>query len=273
MGGRLIISGGGGLRVLEQGNPAFGHIHLPGASAMCACGEELFVSSGCGDMIWRMDRNLMPAALFAGGPGMRQLMVSGDGRQLLALCTDGNSVLMLDGRSGAPQMLVRAGDRPHAMTMRNNTLAVAGGGEGLLLFDAGSLALLSCLRAPWPVVSAALTERYACVLCCDDALNSVLICYERGAERGRMPLPGEPGALLAVGGMLLVCIRGWLYLVSPERMQKTARRRAPGLGTRLLCAGGSLLMLDALGETAFAHVEGSWKRLAHPAEDLCIRRE
>lgn len=272
MGRRLIISGGDGLRVLEEDTHAIEHIHLPGAGALCACGRELFVSSGCGDMIWRLDRNLMPAALFAGGPGMRQLLLSGDGGRLFALCADGSSILVLDSKSGAPLLLARAGSSPGGMAMRGNALAVAGGGEGLLLFDSGSLSLLSRLRTPWPAVSAALTERYACALCRDDMLDSVLVCYEHGIERGRLRLPGMPGTLHDLCGMLLVCTRGWLYAVSPERMQLAARRRAPGIGARLLFAGGILLMVDELGEAVYA-LAGRWKRLAHPAADLCIQGE
>jgi len=273
VGRRLIISGGDGLCVLREGTQTAEHIHLPGAGALCACGGGLFVSSGCGDMIWRLDRNLMPAALFAGGPGMRQLMLSGDGERLFALCTDGNSILVLDSKSGAPLLLAGAGNRPHAMALRGNALAVAGGGEGLLLFDAGSLSMIARLRTPWPAVSAALTERYACALCRDDMLNSILLCYERGIERGRLRLPGAPGTLFDLCGMLIVCTRGRLCVVSAERMQLMNMRRAPGLGARICFTDDGLLLADELSETVYALAGGDWKRIDHPAVDLCIQGE
>lgn len=110
---------------------------------LCAWGETVFCASGWGDVIWRLDaERMILTGLFAGGPGMRRLLLSPDGERLYALCTEADSVLLLDAVSGAPLILNRAGLNPQNITLdeTGDTLAAAAG-------ESGDVLLLACPHA------------------------------------------------------------------------------------------------------------------------------
>ena len=114
MGKRIIVSGGDEVRVFAPpGRGVLEHIRLEGAGTLCACGEHVFCASNWGDMVWRLDaQKLVPTGLFAGGPDMRNMLISPDGERLMILCAEADSVLLLDAVCGAPMVLARAGVNP-----------------------------------------------------------------------------------------------------------------------------------------------------------------
>ena len=93
----IVVSGGGELRSFAL--PMLGEnrrIRLDDAGALCAWGETVFCASGWGDVIWRLDaERMIPTGLFAGGPGMREMLsptsaIAGMGLDKdVALITDG----------------------------------------------------------------------------------------------------------------------------------------------------------------------------------------
>ena len=99
---RIIVSGGDEVRVFAPpGRGVLEHIRLEGAGTLCACGEHVFCASNWGDMVWRLDaQKLVPTGLFAGGPDMRNMLISPDGERLMILCAEADSVLLLDAVCG-----------------------------------------------------------------------------------------------------------------------------------------------------------------------------
>lgn len=90
MGKRIIVSGGDEVRVFAPpGRGVLEHIRLEGAGTLCACGEHVFCASNWGNMVWRLDaQKLVPTGLFAGGPDMRNMLISPDGERLMILCAE-----------------------------------------------------------------------------------------------------------------------------------------------------------------------------------------
>ena len=100
MGERIVVSGDGGVRVYASPpGRMLTACGLDGAGAICAARDCLFVASDRDNAIWRLDKNtLMPTGIFAGGPGISQMLSSGDGKRLYALCSDADSLLIPNGR-------------------------------------------------------------------------------------------------------------------------------------------------------------------------------
>ena len=131
--GRIIVSGAGKLRVflwpeLSKSEETI----LAGSGALCAGRGSVFAASD-ENAIYRLDRRtLLPQSVYAGGPGMRVLCLSADGRRLYALLSDADSVLMLGADTGAMLMLARVGVCPQSMRFDDTgqRLVIAGGKDG-----------------------------------------------------------------------------------------------------------------------------------------------
>lgn len=274
MGERIIVSGGGELREFA-GNAPGRRIRLDGAGALCACGGQLYCACDWGDVIWRLSgAMLVPTALFAGGPGMCQLLPSRAGDHLFALCADADSLLLLDAASGAPLMVNRVGVNPRAMAMdeTGDVLAVAGGecGEAVLLC-AHTLGVVRRLPMPGMVYAVALRAGTVYALSLSDTLDATLTAVPPCGVRQTLPLPGMPGTLAWHGDALACATQGHLYGISPCGTRILSAREAAGRASRLLFAGDGLLLCDPLGEAAYrlSLRSGRWRLLCERARDLC----
>ena len=197
---RIIVSGGDEVRVFAPpGRGVLEHIRLEGAGTLCACGEHVFCASNWGDMVWRLDaQKLVPTGLFAGGPDMRNMLISPDGERLMILCAEADSVLLLDAVCGAPMVLARAGVNPQHMSLDESgeVLAVAAGESGeVLLLSARSLALLRRLPMPGIVLDVALRAGTVYALCLNETLNSTMVTIPRAGARQILSLSGMPGRI------------------------------------------------------------------------------
>ncbi len=248
--GRLIVSDAEGLRETACGR----RVPLPGAGALCAAEGAVFCA-GEGSMIWRLDdRTLMPQGLFAGGPGMGQLLAQRT--RLYALCADADGVLLLSAQSGAPQVFARAGVGPTGMAMADDVLAVAGGMQGsVLLLDRRTLEARGEIAMPGPVMAAALGEGAVYALCLTETLESLLV-RARAGTRQSVHLPGMPGALCLHRDQLLAATQGFLYVVDARSLHVRRAQSAPGRADRLEQAGKALLMHDVLREQLYRMERG-----------------
>jgi hypothetical protein len=119
MSGRIIVSGDDGLCTYDCPPKNILAVQgLCGIGAICAGEDCLFAASQKENMIWQFHpETLAPMAVFSGGPGISQLMLSRDEKRLYALCSEADSLLMIHAQSGMPLMLARAGVNPCAMAL------------------------------------------------------------------------------------------------------------------------------------------------------------
>lgn len=271
---RVIVSGSGGLRELFVPGLRWGKAaRLEGAGALCAGQGSLFCACTPGDVIWRLDaQSLMPTALFAGGPGVRALGLSADGKRLYALCGDADSLLMLDAQTGAPMIVNRVGMGPCAMAMdeTGRVIAVAGGEcARAVLLCATTLDVIGSLPMPGVVVGVALRRGMVHALCLSETLSSTLTTVLPGGERRTLALRGMPGTLALCRGTLLAATHGHLYEIAEDGSRVLDEGGAAGRASRLLLCGERLLMLDMLSETLLAleRENGHWKCAAQGVSD------
>lgn len=270
---RLIVTGGGKVRALDSATLAeTARISLTGSGAVCRFERNLFVSSGWGDVIWRLAvDSLVPTALFAGGPGVSRLMTTPEGR-LLVLCADADS-LMLMTQDGAPLVVNRAGVNPRSMALSpdGRMVLVSGGASGeALLFEAANLSLLRALPMAGLVHDAVFYGDTICTLVMTETLDTLLCLVGTCGHVRMLPLSGMPGAIAAGGGALLCQAGGRLYRVSAEEGRVIRIWNAPGRAERMLKAGEKLLMLDSLTESLLAQDRrGDWRRMLTDAADMC----
>ncbi|MDO5378840.1 MAG: hypothetical protein Q4G52_10955 [Clostridia bacterium] len=272
---RIIVSGGDQIRELIMPEAVQRRcVRLEGALALAARDESLFCA--CGDVIWRLEASrLVPAGLFAGGPGVCQLALSPCGKRLYALLEDADSLLMLDALSGAPLVVNRVGVCPRAMAMdeEGEIVAVAGGEcAQTVLLCAKTLDVLSQLPMPGMVYAVALSGGTVYSLSLNDTLNTTLTTVSPGGVCRSLALSGMPGALCLSGGLLLAATHGYLYTIAPDGSRVLCRRSAAGRARRLFACGGQLLVCDMLGEAVFALDEGqgNWRMIGESAVDAAI---
>lgn len=262
---RLVLSGNDALRMCSF--PPFlerESVYLHHAGALCAGPGEIFCADDAERMIWRLDRRLRPTALFAGGPGIIQMILNG--QRLLALCAEADSVLSLDARSGELLFVARVGLNPCGMALDETAgvLAVAGGESGeAVLLDASSLEMMRRLPMPGPVCSVALGGGMLHALCLTETLSSCLVCVAGSGVAGSLLLSGMPGVLMRTDGMLLAAVQDTLYRLSDDGLRMNARCTAPGRAGDLLACSGRLLLRDMLSETLWAYMPSGnrWIRL------------
>lgn len=272
---RIIVSGGDQLRELLMPEAALQRcVQLEGAGAVAARGENLFCA--CGEVIWRLEaRRLVPAALFAGGPGICQMALSPCGARLYALLEDADSLLMLDALSGAPLVVNRVGVCPRAMALdeAGKTVAVAGGEcARTVLLCAKTLDVLSQLPMPGIVYAVALSGGTVYSLSLSDTLNTTLTTVSPGGVYRSLPLSGMPGALALSDGLLLAATHGYLYTIASDGSRVLCRRSAAGRARRLFSCGGQLVLCDMLGEAVFALGQGrrNWRMIGERALDAAV---
>ena len=277
MSGQLIVSGGDELREFSlPGAIPKRRIRLEGSGALCASAGNVFCACDWGDVIWRMDgRLLVPTGLFAGGPGMCDLMLSPDGERLYALCADADSLLAMSAVSGAPLMVNRVGVNPRQLAMDEDgeVLAVAGGEcASAVLLCAKTLRVLGQLPMPGIVYSVALCGGRVHALCLNDALGSTLTTVLPGGVRQTLRLPGMPGLLQSGRQGLLAATHEHLFTVSPDGARILAERDAAGRAGRFFDRPDGAIMQDSLGEALFARGAGSgrWRLIADCARDAAL---
>ena len=274
---RIIVSGDNALRLFSVPElTPLGRIPLEGAGALCGVGGTVFCACEPGGAIWRLGGDdLVPTALFAGGPGVCDLALSPDGERLYALCADADSVLMLDARSGAPQLLMRAGQNPCRMALdaSGRVLAVAGGAySAAVLLCAHTLRMVSCVQMPGPVYDVAHGAQSLHALCLNESLASTLATASGGMIRAQLSLAGMPGALLARPDGLLAATQDHLYALAPDGVRLLRGRDGPGRAARMLLAQGRLLVCDALSDALFAlgRRSGRWQLVCEHAHDVLL---
>lgn len=270
----MIVSGGDELRVFAPpGREALTRIRLEGAGALCASHGAVFCASEWGDMVWRLDaRRLVPTGLFAGGPGMKRLLLSPDGTRLLALCTEADSVLLLDAGCGLPLVLAKTGLNPQniALDETGDVLAVAAGESGeVLLLSARSLTLLHSLPMPGIVFDVTLRAGTVYALCLNDALNTTLVTVPRVGARQRLTLSGMPGCIRAEGEALICATEGFFHTVSLDGTRLFRTEHAPGRANAWRRCGGALMVCDMLSERVFTQNSGGqWSLFCACARDM-----
>ncbi len=232
------------------------------AGALCVSGRHVFCAVDEGRAILRLNRDtLTPEAVFCGGPGIRQMLTSADGRRLYALCADADSVLMLDAASGAPMIVCRAGCNPQQMALRGGVLAVAGGESGCVyLLDAYTLEVRESLPMLGPVYSVDVYGHSVYALCLTSSLDAMLVTEAPGG-RMQLAMGGMPGCVLRHEKRLLVSVCGRLYGVSFDGGCILRASAAPGRLGKLLAAQEALLCVDMLSERLFACGRGDIWRL------------
>lgn len=275
----LIVSGGDELREFPLPGASGGRrIRLEGSGALCAAGDSVFCACDWGDVIWRIDGALLvPTGLFAGGPGMCDLMLSPDGELLYALCADADSLLALSASSGAPLMVNRVGVNPRSLSMDESgeVIAVAGGEcASAVLLSARTLKVLGQIPMPGIVYSVALCAGRVHALCLNEALGSTLITVLPGGARRTLRLPGMPGLLARGARELVAATHEHLFFVSPDGSRILRSRDAAGRAGRLFDLDGALILHDSLGEAVYRRAAGGgcWRLVAEGARDATILR-
>lgn len=256
MDGRIIVSGGGGLRVFSlPDGKLLRRAPLAGAGALCCGGGRVFCACGRKGAVLALDDNaLEPQALYAAGPGICALRMRGE--RLYALCGEGDGVLSLDTQNGCPQFFARAGLSPLQMAEDEGGALVVAGGEGSCVtrLDGETLETLSLDAMPGPVYGAAASGGYRYALCLTETLDSLLVAAAEGGARRVLRLPGLPGALAfdRAAGVLLAAVQGGVYAVKPDGGRLCGFCPVPGCvcgaGSRLMCFGGRAFLIDAATE-------------------------
>ena len=277
MGESMVVSGGGALRLLDlpRGRKA-ARTALEGVQALCAGRNGIYAASRWGEVIWRLDTDLLvPTGLFAGGPGVCRMLLSRDGSLLYVLCSEADSILMLDAHSGAPLLLNRVGVGPCAMAMdaQGRRIAVAGGGSGeVIVLDAGTLRVERRLATCGMVFSAAIgSATYAMSL--EETMNTAVTAFFHAGGRCVRTLPGMPGALVLCDGMLLAATHAGLFALDPATLRVCLSCDVPGRACQLIPARSGLVMIDQWSDGLFLREAGRWRLLCEQAVDAALLRD
>ncbi len=255
MQGEAVVSGGGKLRVLSL---ACGEVKQEAAisdcGAVCPHAGGVFAASGRDGVIYRLDGRLLPCGVYAGGPGMRALCLSGDGERLCVLLGEADSVLMLNGHDGSPLLLARVGASPCRMRLDDaqGHLIVAGGKDGSAsVLCAATLRTFCTLREEGVCCDALRTGGRLCMLMMTPSMDTRLVVHEAQGDRWQIGLCGLPGSMCARGRALLLTAGEWLCSVDPVRRRVCRKTRMPGAAGRVVPAGEGMLLLCPLEETLY----------------------
>lgn len=277
MGESMVVSGGGALRLLNlPRGRTVRRTALEGALALCAGGNCIYAASRWGEVIWRLDTDLLvPTGLFAGGPGVCRMLLSRDGSLLYALCSEADSILMLDAHSGSPLLLNRVGVGPCAMAMdaQGQRIAVAGGGSGeVIVLDAGTLRVERRLATCGMVFGAAIGGAvYAMSL--EETMNTAVTAFFPAGGQCVRTLPGMPGDLVLCGETLLAATHARLYVLDPATLRVRLSCDVPGRARRLIPARSGLVMIDQWSDGMFLREAGRWRLLGEQAVDAALMRD
>jgi len=278
MGERIVVSGDGGVcaYACPPGKPLESYVFC-GAGAVCAGKDGLFVSCDQENAIWRLDRKTLErTGAFQGGPGMAQIMTSSDGKRLYVLCSEADSLLMLDAKGGTPQVLSRVGVNPCAMAMdeREETIAVAGGGCGdVLLLGAHSLSMMGKLGTCGMVFSVAVSSGVVYALSLTETMDSVLTSFLPDGRRRELPLSGMPGALCVRADCVAAATHQGVFFAARDGSALLGRLSCPGRAGRLWMLSEGILMTDLWTDALFWRGGGisHWVRIAEGVRDaVCV---
>lgn len=275
MDGRLIISGQQGLSEY-LGCRWSGILPFEGADVMCAGRDALFCAARDG-LIWRLNsRTLTPEALFFGGPRIRGMCLSKDGKRLYVLCGDADSVLMCCARSGQPLLINRAGVNPQSIALDEcgETIIVAGGEcAKTLVYRADTLTLVQALPMPGAVMAAAAHHGAVYSLCMDEQLSSLFVT-EAGGVRSILTIPGYPGGIFIEKDCLCVSVCGEIIRISQDGGTIRACSPAPGTAKRMIRCGGSLWVLDRESQRLYtACSQGFMPMNSDVCDAVCIKTD
>lgn len=277
MGERIVVSGLDRISVYAcpPGEP-LASCALERAGALCAAKDALFAACGGESVIWRLDKStLVPTGVFAGGPGIAQLMLSCDGRRLYALCSEADSLLMLSAETGMPMVLARAGVNPADMALdeRGETIAVAGGACGeVLLLSARSLRLMGRLPVRGMVFSVVTVSGAVYALSLTETMDSVLTAFLPSGIRREMLLSGMPGALAAAPQGIAAATHRALYWISFDAGTVLRLEDVPGRAGRLCILPEGMMMTDQYSDALCwkGAKDARWRLAAKGVSDALI---
>lgn len=249
----LYVSSGSSVRKISHQGNVEKEIGLEGAGALCA-GRKSLYCAGAGSVIWRLNREtLLPESVFSGGPSACSMLLSADEQRLYTLMADGDSILLSDAKTGAPQVLACCGSNPQEMVFGDRYLAAAGGESGRVhLFDAETLHEERSMAMPGPVYSVAACGGCIHALCMTQDLSSVLVTCCARRENTCLRLAGIPGRLLRIDNMLLAATQDFLYAISQDGRHIVACIHAPGKAGRLYTQKEKIYLCDQLSECLYA---------------------
>lgn len=277
---RIIVSGGGGLRVFSCSDGLLlRRVPLAGAGALCCGGGAVYCACGQSGVICRLDLEmLVPQKVFCAGPGICALAYR-VGR-LYALCGEADGIMMLDAVSGAPLVFSRAGLAPMQMAMdeTGGALVVAGGeGSCIARFCPDTLEQISLDRMPGPVYGAAVCGGMRSALCLSESLDTLLVTVNEAGKRCTLRFPGIPGTLACHQGgkMILAAVQGGIYAVSSCGRQAAGFCPIPGClcggGSRILCVDDrTFLLVDAASESLWSVSRGRSRLICTDAVDAAL---
>lgn len=274
---RIVVSGRGRLSAYAcpPGKP-LSSCALAGAGALCASEDALFAACGREGVIWRLDkRTRMPTGMFAGGPGIAQLMLAQDGKRLYALCSEADSLLMLSTRTGMPMVLNRVGVNPCGMALdaRGDTIAVAGGGCGeVLLLSAQSLRLTGRLPVQGMAFSVVIAADTVYALSLTETMDSMLTAFFSGGMKREMKLAGMPGVLAALPEGVVAATHRAVYVVSRDACKVLRTMDAPGRAGKLYVLPEGMMMTDIWSDSLYWRGKGDarWYRVAEGVSDVLV---
>ena len=266
---RLIVSGGDEIRELAAEGR---RIRLEGAGALLSACGQLYAASSWASMIWRLDPGtLVPTGLFAGGPGVRQMMTSCDGKRLYVLCEEADSVLMLDAQDGSPLYINRAGVNPQAMAMdeTGRIMAVAGGASGeIMLMDSETLNVTARYDTRGMAFAVLLWGNRVYALSLDETLNTMFSAFGPGGWRNMIRLPGMPGTLSVLGGQIAAATHEGVFFLGRDGTHVTGRTGVQGRAGRLFETADGVVMRDIWTDTLLISENNRrWIRLAEGVAD------
>lgn len=268
----IYLSTDEGVEVLSMQGGLLHAAPMRGAGTLCLAKESLFCADEEG-VIWRMNRHtLMPQAVFQGGPGICDLLVSRDGVRLYALLAEADSILMLDASSGRAQIVCRCGCNPQHMVLCGDTLAAAGGESGCLhLYDAHTLETRGEVSMPGPVQSIVVRDESVFALCLTAELNTVLVRWN-GACCSTVLLEGMPGYLYLYRNTLFAAVYGALYAFSPDDLRLLFRLKAPGRASKICAIDRSMFLHDPLSQRLWRiNSSGQWRMIRRQVRSFSVQ--
>lgn len=277
MGKRIIVSNQD--RISVYACPPAGPLAscaLEGAGALCAAKDALFAACSRDRVIWRLDKSkLVPTGVFAGGPGIKQLMLSRDGRRLYALCSEADSLLMLSTDTGMPMVLAQVGVNPTCMALDKNgeIIAVAGGACGeILLLRANSLRLMGRMTVRGMAFSVAVGSDTVYALSLTETMDSMLTAFLPGGIRRERLLSGMPGAIAPAPKCIAAATHHALYSVSFDASTVLQQEDVPGRAGRLWALPEGMMMTDVYSDDLYWKGTDNtrWRMAAKGVSDALI---
>ncbi len=195
---------------------------VPGAGALCAWRGDVLCATQAEECIVRLDGASMEIVQrMPVGPGIRAIRAAPDERTLYALSSDADSLMMIDGTTGALLMLTDAGVQPRDLALDGSgqLIAVAGGAACCVyVLRADTLAPVLRIPVEGVAVGVAFAPDALWVLCAvgqEELGTSVLrVRVGDGHIERRLDMEGMPGGLIASpdDGVLIGLLDGMAYV-------------------------------------------------------------